>query len=134
MGVTFFVKGSDGGPSWEARYGWAHLHRALQMFAAEEAIDLSSMEGYGGSTEWTDSTSHLLPLLSLRFAEADTFSPADCAGIEPRLRQIYDRWSAGLFREATEPEMAADQVETLHRLLAILRICIETNRPMRIAD
>lgn len=119
----------------EAGYGWAHVHAFHRLLAAEEAIDLAGMVRFGGARSWAKAQTPLRPLFDVEcFRGGGVLAVQDCAGLQPRLREISARWSQGLFVGEADDEMKRDQALTLQDLVAVVDRCVETGRPLSLGS
>ncbi|HCT76361.1 MAG TPA: hypothetical protein DGG94_01640 [Micromonosporaceae bacterium] len=118
--------------SLSASYGWAHYHAFVVLLAAEEGIVLDAKMGYGGTDPWTDSETSLRPLFDIDFVVDGRLPAAECQKMQPRLREISERWSRGLFAGESEEQMKLDQNDTLCRLVSVVDACVRTGRALTI--
>ena len=134
MGVTYMVEpGPSPNPEIDglaADYGWAHLHALHRLLAAEEQIDLYTMERYGGERPWSAVTTDLRPLFDSAYFVDGRLPSTECGLMRRRLREISDHWSRGEFAGEADDTMKLDQWRTIENLIAVVDACVATGRPM----
>ena len=134
MRAVFRVEpGSEPDPAHDelaADYGWAHLHAFLDLLAAEENIDIRTMNGHGGSAPWDDVDTPLSPLLDPAQLPGGRLPASACVAMSVRISEIIDAWSRGAYAGAAEQQMRRDQLATLRKLQAVVDACVTTGRAL----
>lgn len=134
MGAVFRVEpGPEPDPAHDelaADYGWAHLHAFLDLVAAEENINIRTINGHGGSAPWDDVDTPLSPLLDPGQLPGGRLPASACVAMSVRISQIIDAWSQETYAGAAEQQMKRDQLVTLRKLQAVVEACVATGRAL----
>jgi len=101
MGIDFHTDGYEGKTAHWSYSGFSEFRLRL---ANEANIHLKSMQGFGGSMEW--SNDDIVPLLHHSDCDGD-LSPEDCAKVAPRLLELISEWNS-MQERFTGPEMPED--------------------------
>ncbi|GIG64116.1 hypothetical protein [Phytomonospora endophytica] len=121
-----------------AFYGWGPLHTFHTLLAAEAAVDLPRMEGFGGESSWSTLATPLRPLFDLDYANSD--HPVDrYTEIVAFLRAAQLRWARDGFAGLHQPERVDDPSEmpswarelqtiTLGKLIAVFEECLRSRQ------
>ena len=110
-----------GGASWSYR-GFMNFRRNL---AAEDGIDLDTMNGFGGNKSWDTVTSALEPLLD--HSDCDGYIDSyDCETMIPRLRRVSQQWHGN-------DAIRDYDVFQLDKLIAGMEHCAEHGCALRFA-
>jgi hypothetical protein len=76
----------------DARWSYSGFHYFRIRLAKEIGIDLESMAGFDGKTEWPSATKDPIIWL-LSHSDCDGhITPKRCAKIAPRLRELVSKW------------------------------------------
>ena len=92
MGLDFNHPGADGTrttccPQW----AYDRFSQFRSRLAEAEGFNLREMQGFGGHQGWDGVESDLKSLLNHSDCAGD-LTPAECAQVFPRLRQIVEGW------------------------------------------
>ncbi|MEU4426795.1 hypothetical protein AB0F81_39755 [Actinoplanes sp. NPDC024001] len=116
----------------QATYGWSHLHSFHRMLAAEEGLDLDSMQDFGGSRSWHNVDSPLRLMFDLDYINSE-HPTSEYPALADRLRIIRSRWSTyGPADDEASPSMTIDQLEALSKLLSVVELCLSRGERLRV--
>lgn len=91
-----------------------------RWLAQTEEFDLCEMRGFGGQRVWSEVNTTLTPLLNHPDDDGPDLSPAQCASLLPRLREIADQWPDG-----SKDPLVQQHIDSIRRLVTVLRLCVE---------
>ncbi len=119
MGLMLFPgDGDTSSPDVSWSYtGFAAFRRWL---AEAEGIALDEMHGFGGERPWADVSTTLAPLLDHADDEGPGLTPAQCAALLPRLREM-----TGQPRGGSADPLVRRHRDDARRLAVVAQICVD---------
>jgi hypothetical protein len=111
------VRFNHGSAQWPT---FTAFHQFRRRLAREAAIDLDTMEGFGGLRAWKEVTDRIAPLLEM--ADVDgSIGVGECGPVAKRLRELVRTWPAEDL-EAAEALRLADGLDEAGRLRQRFRV------------
>jgi hypothetical protein len=118
MGLDFHV---EGGSVECPRWAYSGFHRFRTRLAEAIRIHYDSMDGLGGRRSWAGVHDALVPLLTHSDCDGE-LSPAECARVAPRLREVVRLWPEG-DSDRERGLRLADAMDEAVRLGVALEFC-----------
>ena len=111
------VRFNHGSAQWPT---FTAFHQFRRRLAREAAIDLDSMEGFGGLRSWKEIADRIAPLLEMEDVDG-SLAVGDCAPVAKRLRELVRTWTAEDL-DGVEAMRLADGLDEAGRLRQRFRI------------
>jgi len=119
LGLVLFP-GDDDASSPDVSWSYTGFGVFRRWLAQAEGFVLDEMRGFGGQRPWTDVVTTLVPLLDHPDDDGPGLTPAQCAEILPRLREIADQSQGG-----QGDVLLQRHRDDARRLALVLQCCID---------
>ncbi|WP_410595338.1 hypothetical protein [Amycolatopsis sp. lyj-23] len=119
MGLTLFPGDGDTGSA-DVSWSYNSFHAFRRWLAAVEGFALDDMHGFGGERPWAGVATTLAPLLDHPDDGGPDLTPAQCAALLPRLREIADEPRGG----SADP-LLRRHGDDARRLVVVLQLCVD---------
>lgn len=119
MGLVLFPGDDDTG-SPDVCWSYTSFGVFRQWLAQAEGFTLDDMHGFGGQRPWNDVSTTLAPLLDHPDDAGPDLTPAQCAAMLPRLREIGDH----RYRASAAP-LLPRHLDDVRQLVVVLQRCVE---------
>ncbi|MGP9022914.1 hypothetical protein ACT1U9_31485 [Streptomyces sp. BR1] len=119
MGLVLFP-GDGNNDSPDISWSYTGFGMFRKWLAQTEGFTLHEMRGFGGQRPWSEATTTLTPLLD-HPDDAGELTPAQCAAILPRIREIAEQQP---YEDHLDP-VQQRRIDDVRQLLVVLRLCID---------